>query len=74
MKKKLFSEPAPYAVGVAMAFALLAPDTRAMKPNTVNANPLFGAADACADECEQAIDWICIHGSHKDYHYWDSGI
>lgn len=67
---KLFSEPAPYAIGVAMAFTLLAP-TQASSPQTSGADVLLGAGDACAASCQKAAGWICIHGDHKDYGYWD---
>lgn len=70
MKNKLFSEPAPYAIGLAMAFALLAPTTSSSQAPDAS---LFGPAEACADDgsCKEWKDFICIHGGHKDYEYRD---
>lgn len=71
MKNKLFSEPAPYAIGLAMAFALLAPSTSSTESPGAS---LFGPAEACADECKASPSFICIHGAHKDYEYRDPDV
>ena len=60
----------PYGIGLAIAFALLAPSTTKTAPEA----SLLGAADCSAgsaDSCKPLTEWICIHGEHKDYNYCD---
>lgn len=67
--KKLTIEPKPYAIGVAMAFALLAPAGISTEATPV---ALVGATPACAsDSCMTWPGWICRHGSHSDEGYCD---
>jgi hypothetical protein len=71
--KNPITEPKPYAIGLAVAFALLAPvGTSSESKSPGESSPLLGAASACAnDNCEPWGGWICIHGPHKDYNYKD---
>lgn len=65
--KKLTGETRPYAIGVAMAFALLAPAGISTEAKPVS---LIGATPACAsDSCQKWPGWICIHGGHSDEGY-----
>lgn len=70
MNKNILTEPAPYAIGVAIAFTLLAP-SGAQTPSSSTAAP-FGVLESCAeDNCEPYSSWICIHGAHRNEDYRD---
>ena len=61
----------PYAVGLAVAFALLSPGVKGQSSQ----DPLLlGAADCSAgmaDSCKPWTGWVCIHGNYVDENYCD---
>jgi hypothetical protein len=66
--KKPLAIPTPYGVGLAVAFALLAPAGGESKSAET---PLIGVAESCADNCVIDPTYKCIHGVHKDEGYRD---